>query len=288
MTLFARAILLGAAVTLAAPGGAGPLRERLAERRAQAAGVTLLRDIAYGSDERQRLDVYAPKGVRGAPVIFMVHGGAWRIGDKSARGVAGTKAAHWNKQGFIVVSVNYRMLPEADVATQAADVKKALALAQDKADSWGGERRKFILMGHSAGAHLVSLLASAPPPPGFSPWLGTVSLDSAAMDVELLMQQRHARLYDEAFGTDPAYWRAVSPYAVLAAGGAPLLAVCSTQRDAACPQAQRYAAKAEPLGMQVRVLAQDLSHQDINHQLGEAGAYTAAVDAFIERLPGLK
>ena len=85
---------------------AGPLRdkiqERVSERQSQKSqdetleddgnsqgqatlpdGVTVERDIAYGSDKRQSFDVYIPKQAKSAPVIFMVHGGAWRLGDKS-------------------------------------------------------------------------------------------------------------------------------------------------------------------------------------------------------------
>lgn len=281
---------------------AGPLRERLAERRAAAAaqdgemdedgrpgksaslpaGVSLVRDVAYGSDRRQRFDVYLPAKAAGAPVLFMVHGGGWRTGDKAMAGVVDNKVARWATQGFIVISTNYRLLPQADVATQLADVRLALSTAQEKAALWGGDGRKFILMGHSAGAHLVSLLASAAPPG--TPWLGTVALDSAAFDVETIMQQRHMRLYDQAFGGDPAVWRAASPYAALAGQGAPMLAVCSSRRDDSCAQAQRYAAKAAAMGRKVQVLPQDLSHKQINHELGLAGPYTEAVDAFVRDL----
>jgi len=257
------------------------------------AGVTVTRDIAYGIDQRQRFDVYTPRGAAGAPVtpvtpvIFMVHGGAWRMGDKAMAGVVDNKVAHWAAQGAIVVSANYRLLPEAGVATQVADVAAALAAAQEKAAQWGGDRRKFILMGHSSGAHLISLLASAPVPVGTAPWLGAIVLDSAAFDVDLLMRQPHPRLYDRAFGADPAAWTALSPYAALAGPGAPVLAVCSSRRADACPQAQRYAAKAAGMGRRVQVVPQDLSHGEINQFLGLPGPYTDAVDQFISTLPGL-
>jgi arylformamidase len=273
--------------------GAGPLRDRLEARRAarQApgpasdqlpAGVRLVRDVAYGPEKAQRFDVYIPSNAAHAPVIFMVHGGGWKHGDKAMDRVVDNKLAHWSARGFIFISIDYRMLPEADVLTQARDVASALGVAQAKAASWGGDPNKFILMGHSAGAHLVSLLASAPELRGPSArWLGTVALDSAAFDIEQIMQGRHMRLYDEPFGKDPVYWRAISPYAQLTQAGQPMLAVCSSQRSDSCDQARRYAAKAAPLGMRVQVLPQDLSHSDINATLGTEGGYTQAVDQFI-------
>ena len=292
-----RLVSLAMLAVLSCDAGAGPLRDRLEARRAarQAApldqartdGVTVVRDVSYGADKQQRFDVYIPKAAANAPVIFMVHGGAWKNGDKAAGRVAENKVAYWSARGFIVISSNYRMLPDADPLTQARDVASAIAEAQAKAASWGGDRDKFILMGHSAGAHLVALLSSSPALAGPLRWLGTVSLDSAALDIEQIMQGRHMRLYDEAFGKEPAYWRSISPYAQLAQAGKPLLAVCSSQRSDSCEQARRYAAKAGRFGTRVQVLAQDLSHMQINETLGQEGAYTQAVDQFIRSLlPG--
>lgn len=258
-----------------------------------AAGAALaqpLRDVAYGDDPRQRLDVYLPSGQppdARAPVIFMVHGGAWMVGDKAARGVLQGKLARWLPRGLALVSVNYRMLPQADPLEQARDVARALAAAQRLAAGWGADGSKFILMGHSAGAHLVALLAASPAlaaQAGAQPWLATVALDSAAMDVPRIMQGRHMRLYDRAFGADRAFWAAVSPYHQLARPAAPMLLVCSTLRDDSCPQARRLQQRAAALGSPAAVLEQPLSHAEINQRLGEEPAYTEAVEAFLRPL----
>jgi acetyl esterase/lipase len=282
-------------LALGAPA-AGPLRDRLAALQdemdeggaaapfALPAGVRLLADQAYGEDRLQRFDVYLPRNASHAPVIFMVHGGAWRTGDKASAQVVSNKVLRWTARGIIVVSVNYRLLPGASVATQAADVAAALVAAQAGAAGWGGDRSKFVLMGHSAGAHLVALLASAPPAQGVTPWLGAVALDSAAMDVPALMAQRHFPFYDRVFGSDAAYWRSVSPAAQLKPGASPLLAVCSSRRQDSCPQAEAYASRAGALGMRVQVLAQPLSHMEINATLGQPGAYTSAVETFLAEL----
>ncbi len=250
-------------------------------------GATLQRDVAYGKDPMQRMDVTIPAQARNAPVIFMVHGGGWRRGDKASRTVVDNKMAHWVAQGYIFISANYRMLPEADPATQADDVARALARAQALAAGWGGNPAAFLVMGHSAGAHLVALLSSDPTRAfrfGARPWLGTVSLDSAAMDVVRLMQERHLRLYDEAFGNDPAFWKSVSPLQALTPQAVPLLAVCSSLRRESCGNARLYAAAAERLGVRVSVLPEDLSHRQINDELGLPGAYTGAVEQFMKSL----
>lgn len=256
------------------------------------AGVRRLADLPYGPDARQRMDVYLPANApagRGAPVLVMVHGGAWMLGDKAAASVVDRKVAHWVvDQGFVLVSVGYRFVPQVDVLQQAQDVARAVATAQAAAPSWGGDAGRFVLMGHSAGAHLVALLAASPDiarQQGVRPWLGTVALDSAALDTAALMRRRHLGFYDRVFGSDPALWRAVSPTDTLAPGAAPMLLVCSTQRrDGSCGQAQQFAGRVAATGARAEVLPEDLSHAQINAELGLPGGYTAAVDAFIGSL----
>ena len=297
----ARLLALALSLPLAAQGG--PLLDRLIERRAERqaaaerqdaapaaalpAGARLLRDLPYGSDPRQRMDVYLPARAQGAPVIFMVHGGAWRTGDKGAAAVVDHKVARWLARGVAFISVDYRLLPQAGPLQQAQDVARALATAQAHAAEWGADPARFVLMGHSAGAHLVALLAAAPEMPraaGARPWLGSVALDSAAFDVPQIMASRHLPLYDRAFGQDPAYWRQASPFHALQRASAPLLAVCSTRRADACPQAQRFAARQTALGGRAQVLEEDLSHREINADLGRDGAYTASVERFLAGL----
>jgi arylformamidase len=251
--------------------------------------IQVVRDVAYGLDNEQRFDVYLPPGtpLQNAPVILMVHGGGWYRGDKAMKSVVENKVKHWVGKGYVFISTNYRLLPKAAPLEQADDVARALAIVQRRADSWGGDPSRVILMGHSAGAHLVALLAAAPDKAlrlGAQPWLGTIMLDSAALDVVQLMGQPHAALYDNAFGNDPLYWRRASPYHQLTAGAAPMLMVCSTQRTASCPAAQQFSARAATLGVRTHVAEQDLSHRDINQLLGEPGRYTATVDTFIHSI----
>ncbi|NLH79630.1 MAG: alpha/beta hydrolase [Phyllobacteriaceae bacterium] len=248
----------------------------------------VLADLPYGSDPKQRLDVHLPEAPRAAPILVMVHGGAWVIGDKNADAVVDAKVAHWRPRGWIFVTVGYRLLPAADVATQAEDVAHALAYVQAHAGEWGGDPRAVVLMGHSAGAHLAALLAADPSivtRAGGRPWRGTVALDSAVYDVPAMMSGRHLRLYDRAFGADPATWRGLSPLDRLSGRPAPMLLVCSTRRDESCPQARRFAAAVEGRGGRAEVFATPQSHREINRDLGTANAETAAVDAFLAGLP---
>ena len=247
-------------------------------------------DVSYGADPAQRMDVYMPATRNGhapMPVIFMVHGGAWMIGDKSTANVVMNKITRWIPKGYVVVCPNYRMLPKTDVQGEVDDVGKALAYAQAHAADWGGDASRFVLMGHSAGAHLVSLMSAAPElalNQGARPWLGTVSLDSASMDVVRTMQEKHYSFYDKVFGSDQGFWQQVSPYGRLRKAPAPMMLVCSTKRADSCPQARSFADKVNALGGKATVLPVDLTHADVNKKLGESSAYTDAVEAFLRSI----
>ncbi len=243
--------------------------------------------MPYGPDPAERLDVYHLERGKGAPIIVMVHGGGWRRGDKSSSGVIADKVDHWVPKGIIFISVNYRMLPEAGPLEQARDIARALAFVQTKARGWGGDPARVVMIGHSAGAHLVALLAADPAFAaefGAKRWLGTVALDSAAMDVVAIMETWHLPLYNRAFGTDPAYWRRASPLHRLSGKTGPMLMVCSTRREVSCRQAHSFAAKVGAGGGRASVLPVALSHREINVTLGRPGRYTAEVDAFLRTL----
>ena len=260
----------------------------LAAAPALARAGKVLRDVKYGPALRQALDIYLPANpptnMRGAPVMVMVHGGGWVIGDKSNKGVWREKVAHWGAQGYIFVSVNYRMLPVADPLEQARDVARAIAWVQENAARHGGDATRMVVMGHSAGGHLVSLLAADPTlaaEHGARPWRGTISLDTAAFDVVDIMTNRHARLYDRAFGDDPALWHATSATARLKPHPRPFLLVCSTQRARSCARNEAFAQALTAKGGTSTLLPLDLAHNQINTELGRPGAYTRAVDGFL-------
>ncbi len=251
-------------------------------------GTRVERDLAYGAAPAQRLDVYLPKGaVTAAPVIFMVHGGAWLFGDKASARFVANKVARWLPKGFILISVNYRLVPRANPAAQADDVAAALAYAQGQAASWGGDASRFVLLGHSAGAHLIGLLAADPAiaaKAGAKPWLGTIMLDSAAMNVNQIMSAPHMRFYDRVFGRDPVFWTSVSPFHRLSGKPQPILLVCSSLREDSCRQARDFADRVNASGGRAAVAPMELTHRQINENLGLAGGYTSLVETFMESL----
>lgn len=297
-TLLAVSLLAAASTPAPAQQFRERFRQRMEQRRAQTgdaqagqqqalpAGTRVQRNLAYGTDSDQRYDVYLPARLApNAPILFMAHGGGWRRGDKAQPLALQAKLDHWLGRGLALVSVNYRLLPDAAPLQQADDVARALAHAQAGASAWGAEASGFALVGHSAGAHLLLLLAADPAlaqAHGAQPWRATVALDTAAVDVVALMRVPHLPLHDQAFGDDPAYWRQVSPlHRLHGRMAAPLLVVGSARRPLAWRMAEAFAERVRGGGQQALLCPLDLGHGELNRGLGEPGPLTDAVDAFL-------
>ncbi len=114
-------------------------------------------DIAYGDEERQRLDVYRPLGVSAeTPLVVYFYGGGWDDGAKEQHEFV---AASLTRAGFAVVIPDYRLYPEVRYPAFVEDGAKALAWVIDNAGRHGLPSERIYLMGHSAGAHLAALIA---------------------------------------------------------------------------------------------------------------------------------
>jgi acetyl esterase/lipase len=116
--------------------------------------------INYGRLERQKLDVYSPKGeVRDLPVVVFFYGGSLRSGRrKDYRFVAEALTA----RGFVAVIPDYRVYPEAKFPTFIEDGASAVSWARTHIDHFGGDSSRLFLMGHSAGAYIAAMLALNP------------------------------------------------------------------------------------------------------------------------------
>ena len=123
------------------------------------ADVTIVRDIAYRTDivdERHVLDVYAPPASDRLPVVVFFYGGGWRSGDKRLFEHLGRSFA---LRGIVAVVVNYRLTPQVKSPSHIDDCAAACAWTQRNIQKHGGDPGRIALMGHSAGAHLATLLA---------------------------------------------------------------------------------------------------------------------------------
>lgn len=266
---------------------AGIIRDML-QKHSLAKETDMLTDVSYGEDKKQRLDVYLPSNPNNAPIIVMVHGGAWKMGDKKSDNVVQNKMKRWVSKGMIFVSLNYRLVPKVTPQQQAEDVASALAYVESHARQWGGDPQKIILMGHSAGAHLVSLISADPQKYvslGLKPWLGTVSLDTATMDLVQTMERKHFDFYDDVFGNDKNNWVLNSPFYQLEHSALPMLLVCSTVReDKPCENNKAFMDKGAKMGLRIEMSEQALNHGEINDELGKPNGYTERVERFIRSL----
>lgn len=253
-------------------------------------GTVFDADLAYGRWPAQRLDVYRPAKCRRAPVLVVVHGGAWITGDKQQPQVVGHKLAHWGPEGWIVVAINYRRLPWAGPREQALDVARALAFVQRECTGWGGDAARIVVLGHSTGAHLAALVladTALAADAGCKPPVAVVLVDSAALDVVEVMQGAHLPLHDRAFGDTREGWEAASPWhraATLDAPPPPVLLVCSSLREDSVRQSERFAARLVERGGRARAVPLPLTHAELNERLGQDGEPTTVVDGFLAEL----
>ncbi len=128
-------------------------------------GVTVARNLPYGTHPRQVLDVYRPAGARRAPVLAFVHGGAFVRGDKDAdTGMYGNVLTWFARHGVVGVNIEYRLAPEAPYPGGAADVAHACAWIASHIAGHGGDPGALCIFGHSAGATHVATLACDPAP----------------------------------------------------------------------------------------------------------------------------
>jgi acetyl esterase/lipase len=121
-------------------------------------------DVAYRTDPaadpiRHKLDVYVPRGQKGFPVLFFVHGGTWRSGNKNLYAALGNSFA---RSGVGVIITNYRLSPQVMHPAHVQDVARAYAWTIEHVADYGGDPKRVFPFGHSAGGHLVSLLATDP------------------------------------------------------------------------------------------------------------------------------
>lgn len=131
--------------------------------------VRVVRDAAFGTDPRQRLDVYAPVRARAVsdeqrhPVLLFIYGGSWNGGAKEGYAfVARALAA----RGFVVAVADYRLVPQVRYPAFIEDNAAALRWLARHAPSYAGDPERMVIAGHSAGAYNAVMLALDPR------WLG--------------------------------------------------------------------------------------------------------------------
>jgi acetyl esterase/lipase len=254
-------------------------------------------EYAYGNDQLQKLDFWKAK-TASAPLVIFVHGGGWKRGDKG-NATGQYKAPHYLAQGYAFASINYRLVPDATVEQQAADVASAVAYFRKNAASLGIDTKRIVLMGHSAGAHLSALVGTDPQylrGAGLDmlALAGVIPLDGAAYDVPAQMTDG-ARImqdtYKQAFGTEPQRQRALSPTWQAAAPNALAFLILHVDRDDGARQSAALADALRKNGAKVQLQAFEgkglKGHADINRKLGDPEyPATPVVDAWLRNVFG--
>lgn len=115
-------------------------------------------DVAYGEAPLQKMDIYYPNGVHkpSYPVLILVHGGGFSLCDK--RDWHLYPGFHALQRGFVLVSVNYRLVPEVSYPSESEDIKKAVAYLRKNAKKLRLQDDNFFLYGTSAGGNLVTIV----------------------------------------------------------------------------------------------------------------------------------
>ncbi len=246
------------------------------------------------------LDVYAASGATNAPVMVYVHGGGWSAGDKKH---VDHKPEFFTRAGYVLVSVNYRLSPQAIFPAHAYDVAAAVAWVHEHIAAYGGNPERLFLMGHSAGAHLVDLVGTDPAMLAaygmrLSDIKAVVSLDTAAYDLSVFASRcsggKLPDLYGATFGQNPEVWGTASPTSYIQPGqGIPPMAVLysgdvgigsSVKREL---MAAEFARKLNEAGVTTLLDgAPEKNHNQVNEDFGAPGdGLSARVLTFLNQLP---
>ncbi len=244
------------------------------------------RNIPYAkpAHERQVLDIYAPHAAKNLPVIFWIHGGGWQAGDKTDVQI---KPRVCVERGFVFVSTNYRLLPSVDMGTIVRDIAQSIHWVHDHIAAYGGDPKRLLVMGHSAGAQLAALICTDDrylKAEGLSLAIikGCVPVDGDTYDVPAIIETAETRRrvhgqpqlkmgHREKFGNDPEKHRDFSAVTHIAKGKSipPFLILHVADHPDTTAQAQRLGAVLKEAGIPVTVFAaKETTHSKINADLG--------------------
>lgn len=271
------------------------LRERIAERRANAGTAAKPVEMSYGRDPLQKLDYWRPTAA-GSPLVVFVHGGGWKRGDKS-NATGAEKPGHYLAQGYGFASINYRLVPAATVEQQAQDVASALAYLIKQAESLGFDAARVALMGHSAGAHLSALVGTnmqylKKAELGPKSVRGVIPLDGACYDVPRQIAEGGDFMHDtyiQAFGSEKERQLALSPTHHAAAPNAPAFLILHVQRVDGTAQSKALSEALTKAGTSAEVRGFEgkglQGHAEINRRLGDPTyPATPVVDEWLKKV----
>ncbi len=185
--------------------------------------VTANKNLVYrdGDEEdlgKHKLDIYSRKGQTNEPVVFFIHGGSWKSGDRSLYAALGNR---YSLAGFVTVVPSYRLAPKHAHPAQIEDVAAAFAWTVQHISEYGGDSNRIYVAGHSAGGHLAALLALD------ESYLAVYHLSTKLVHGVLALSGVYNLTMGESqesvFGKDPEIRRKASPLFHIKAGAPPFL-----------------------------------------------------------------
>ena len=260
-------------------------------------------NIRYLDDghERHVLDIYASADAKNAPVVFWIHGGGWTAGDKSD---VKLKPQWFMDKGFVFVSANYRLLPGVDMGTLTRDVAAAFGWMEKHIAEYGGDPKRVLVGGHSAGAQLAALICTdvrylKEQGVGFDVLKGCVPVDGDTYDVPAMIEvaETRARVHGlppiknghrVRFGDDPAKHKDFSAVTHVAKdkGIPPFLLLYVAAHPDTTAQAVRLANVLKEAGVPTATFgAKDSNHVKLNNDLGlPDDPATKALADFVDKI----
>lgn len=243
-------------------------------------------DVPYvdPADPRQKLDIYAPEGGKNLPVVFWIHGGGWQAGDKSS---VQLKPQAFVEKGFVFVSTGYRLLPQVEMKTIFLDIAKSIRWVHEHIAEHGGDPKRILIMGHSAGAQLAALISIddrylKAERLSLDIIKGCVPVDGDTFDLPAIIETAETRARSHGqpmpkfghrvkFGNDPALHRDYSAVTHVAKGKGipPFLILHVAEHPDTSAQAQRLESVLKESGVPVkRFGGRETTHNKINDNLG--------------------
>jgi acetyl esterase/lipase len=265
-----------------------PLMLVLAQPQTGSAQAKLIvkQDLPYAEpeDPRQKVDIYRPEGAKNLPVVFWIHGGGWQTGDRTNVQV---KPQAFVDKGFVFVSTGYRLLTNVDMATIFGDIAKSVRWVHEHIAEHGGDPKRILVMGHSAGAQLAALICIDDrylKAEGLSLAIikGCVPVDGDTYDVPAIIETAETRQrvhglpmpkfgHRVKFGNDPAKHRDYSAVTHVAKGKGipPFLILHVADHPDTSAQAERLEVVLKDAGIPTRrPAARETNHSKLNENLG--------------------
>lgn len=250
----------------------------------QEANWQVYRDLKYGADVMQSLDLYIPPNAHaGTPVIVFIHGGGWVAGDKAL-----ATFFELSKKGYALASVNYRLLWEAAFPAQIQDCKGAIAFLRSNAGKYKLDPERIAVWGCSSGGHLAMLLATTgngevpeweSESKGVSTRIEAVCDWAGPSDLVSLINSKpldkYIRLYTKNLVGPPgpgreAKWVLASPVRYIKHGDPPVL-IMHAKRDNLIPfsQSEELIERLKSKGVKSQLIALDAPHHSFYSQGNE-------------------